>query len=594
MSARLQSLRTAIAREGLDGFIVPRADEQLGEYVPACAERLAWLTGFTGSAGIAIVLPDRAAVFTDGRYTLQLTQETDAANWERVHVVDTPPPMWLVPHAIGRRIGYDPWLMSEAGVAKYTEAKLTLVPVVNLVDAIWTDRPSRPADRAIAHPLKWAGQDSAEKRKAIGEALTKARQDAAVVTDTAAIAWLFNLRGADLPFTPVALGFAVVEASGKATLFMDGNKLVGLDGWLGPDVIHRERAELATALAAFSGRVVRVDTGGNPAWFAQTLRAAGATVVDGPDPCALPRACKNPIEQAGARAAHHRDAVALCRFLHWLDTDGVGQIESAIAARVRDFRAALPECRGESFPAIAGAGSNGAVIHYRAIPGQDRALGANETLLVDSGGQYGDGTTDVTRTVWTGPDDPPAALRDRFTRVLQGHIALAMTVFPVGVSGPHLDAFARRALWNAGLDYDHGTGHGVGSYLSVHEGPAGISRAGRMVPLAEGMVLSNEPGLYVPGAYGIRLENLMLVQPAQEKWLRFETLTLAPFDMRLVDPAMLTMPETAWLDDYHARVVAEVGPQLDGPAHAWLIRACGAAGSTAANHGESSGSSAKG
>lgn len=574
MNARVDALRSAIAAAGLDGFIVPRADEQLGEYVPACAERLEWLTGFTGSAGLAIVLTDRAAVFSDGRYTLQLAQETDGAVFERVHMIDTPPPKWLAPHAMGRRIGFDPWLMSQLAVSTYTEVGVTLVPCANLVDAVWTDRPARPTAPAVAHPLQWAGMPSAEKRAAIGQALRDARHDAAILTDTASVAWLFNIRGADLPYTPVALGFALVAASGAATLFMDGDKLAGLHAWLGPDVTCRERGALPDTLAGLAGRVVRVDAGGSPAWFAQTLREAGATVVDGPDPCALPRACKNLTEQAGARAAHLRDAVALCRALHWIDQQGAGQSETAIATRLRAFRADAPEFAGESFPAIAGAGPNGAVIHYRATPGQDRVLNANEVLLIDSGGQYLDGTTDVTRTVWTGPDAPPAELRDRFTRVLQGHIALATPVFPVGVAGLHLDAFARRPLWDLGLDYDHGTGHGVGSYLSVHEGPASISRAGRMTPLAAGMILSNEPGFYAPGKYGIRLENLLLVQAVEPKRLRFEVLTLAPFDRRLVSVDLLTAGERAWLDAYHARVVAEVGPLLDGAAQAWLTAAC--------------------
>ena len=578
MINRVAALRSAIAAAGLDGFVVPRADEQLGEYVPACAERLSWLNGFTGSAGLAIVLADRAAVFSDGRYTLQLTQETDGAVWERVHVIDTPPSTWLAPHAAGLRIGYDPWLMSEVGVGKYTEAGIDMVASANLVDAIWHDRPPRPDAPAVAHPLVYAGVSSAEKRKAIAAALTTAGQHAAVVTDTAAVAWLFNLRGADLPFTPVALGFAIVDASERATLFMDAEKLSDLQEWLGPEVACRERSALPDALAAYAGRVVRVDLSGTPAWFAQTLRDAGATVKDGPDPCALPRACKNLVEQDGARAAHRRDAAALCLFLHWLSTEGIGQTESAVARQVSTFRATSPLFCGESFPAIVGAGPNGAVIHYRAMPGQDRSVGMDEVVLIDSGGQYADGTTDVTRTVWTGPGAPPEAVRTRFTRVLQGHIALATAVFPVGVSGPHLDAFARRALWDIGLDYDHGTGHGVGSYLSVHEGPAGISRAGRMVPLAPGMVLSNEPGFYAPGEYGIRLENLMLVQNAQDRWLRFEALTLAPFDLRLVDRALLAVGERAWIDAYHGRVLAEIGPLVDGAAGEWLRGACRALG----------------
>ena len=569
-------LRQQLVMFGVDGFIIPRADEQLGEYVPDASARLAWLTGFTGSAGLAIVLQDRAAVFSDGRYTLQLEQEVDGALYERVHSVTTPPATWLGPHAAGQRIGYDPWLMSEAAAARYTEAGVMLVPCENLIDAIWHDRPALPDAIAVPHAIEQSGTDSAAKRMAIGQALRDARQDAAVLTDTASVAWLFNIRGADLPFTPVALGFALIRADGTATLFMDAPKRAGLAEWLGPDVTGVGRAALPGALAALTGQTVRVDNAGSPAWFAQTLRTAGAMVVDGPDPCALPRACKNAAEQTGARAAHLRDGAALCRFLHWLDGAGVGQSESAVADRLRDFRAMDPAFRGESFPAIVGAGPNGAVIHYRAAPGQDRVLARNEVVLIDSGGQYADGTTDVTRTVWTGPDTPPQHLRAPFTQVLRGHIALTTAVFPVGVAGPHLDAFARRPLWEAGLDYDHGTGHGVGAYLSVHEGPASISRAGRIVPLAPGMILSNEPGYYLPEQYGIRLENLLLVQEAREKWLHFDTLTLAPFDQRLLDPALLTTGEAAWLAAYHARVLAKIGPLLDGAALDWLRAACAA------------------
>ena len=576
MTEHLAALRRAIAAAGLNGFLVPRSDEQLGEYVPACAERLAWLTGFTGSAGLAIVLADRAAVFSDGRYTLQLTQEVDAGQYELVHSTEVPPHTWLAPHAAGLRIGYDPWLMSEAAVGRYSEAGITMVPGPNLIDAIWADRPPHPNALAWAHSLDHAGLSSAEKRAQLAQSLREARQGAAVVTDTAAVAWLFNLRGADLPYTPCALGFAILYADATAALFMDAAKRAGLGEWLGPDVQGLERDALPGALAALSGQTVRVDSTASPAWFAQTLRAAGAIVVDGPDPCGLPKACKNPVEQAGARAAHRLDGVALCRFLHWLDSAGVGQTECAVADRLRAFRAADPAFRGESFPAIAGAGPNGAVIHYRAQPGQDRVLAPDQLFLVDSGGQYAAGTTDVTRTVWTGPGAAPDDIRARFTQVLRGHVALATVQFPVGVSGPHLDAFARRPLWDAGLDYDHGTGHGVGSFLSVHEGPAGISRAGRMVPLAPGMILSNEPGFYLPGAYGLRLENLMLVQEAAPKFLRFETLTLAPFDHRLLDPALLLPAEATWLAAYHARVLAEIGPLLEGPALAWLVAACGA------------------
>ena len=577
----MAAVRVIVQQAGLDGFLVPRADEHLSEYVPPCAERLPWLTGFTGSAGLAIVLHDRAAVFTDGRYTLQLASQTDPALFERCHITDQPPPDWLKAVLPGGRIGYDPWLISADGLKRFTDAGLAMVAVDrNPVDAAWIDRPPAPAAPAVPHPLHLAGVPSAEKRSAVAAALRDKGEDAAAITDPASLAWLLNLRGGDVDYAPFTLGFVLMHADGTAALFMDPAKLdAAAQEWLGPDIVLHPPGALAGALAALSGRKVRVDPAGSATWFGQTLRAAGATVVDGPDPCALPKACKNPVEQAGARAAHARDAVAVCRFLHWLESAS-GTTEMAAADRLVRFRADADEFRGESFPAISGAGEHGAIIHYRATPATDRPLQANEAYLIDSGGQYPDGTTDVTRTVWTGPGTPPAELRDRFTRVLQGHIAVAAALFPVGVAGPHLDSLARRPLWQAGLDYDHGTGHGVGSYLSVHEGPASLSRAAKPVPLAAGMILSDEPGFYLPGAYGIRLENLLLVQPApdlpgaRKPFLAFETLTLAPFDRRLIDVPMLTRPERAWLDAYHARVLAKVGPALDALARDWLAAAC--------------------
>ncbi len=581
--ARLEALRRELAHDRLAGFIVPRADEHLGEYVPPGAERLAWLTGFSGSAGLAAVLPDRAAVFTDGRYVLQLAAQTDPSCWERRHITDEPPPAWLKTHAApGARIGYDPRLISADGLQRFIDEGLTMVPVgANPVDAAWTDRPPPPAAPAVAQPLGLAGYSSAEKRDRLAEALRSSGHDAAVLTDPASICWLLNIRGGDVAFTPFALGFAVLHQDGAVQLFMDGAKL-GPDtrAWLGNGVAVAEPAALEPALQALAGRTVRVDRAGSPVWFAQVLDAAGAKVADGPDPCALPKAGKNAAEQDGARHAHARDAVALCRFLHWLDTGrDAGTTEIDAAERLLAFRREADGFREESFPAISGAGPNGAIIHYRVTPESNRMLGPDEAYLIDSGGQYPDGTTDVTRTVWTGPGTPPAELRERVTRVMRGHIAIATAVFPQGVAGPHLDALARQALWAVGLDYDHGTGHGVGSYLSVHEGPANLSRNAKPVPLVEGMILSDEPGFYEPGAYGIRLENLLLVQPrafphARKPFLGFEVLTLAPFDRRLLDPALLTGDERAWLDAYHARVLAEVGPALAPAERAWLTAAC--------------------
>lgn len=583
-SSPLDLLRQELSRTGLDGFIVPRADEHLGEYVPPSAERLAWLTGFTGSAGLAVVLRQAAAVFTDGRYVLQLEQQTDGALWQRRHITDEPPAAWIAQTAEpGSHIGYDPLLISEDSLNRFTEAGLNMVPVsANPVDAVWRGRPAPPAAPAIPHPLAFAGRSADDKRAEIAKTLRDAKQDAAVLTDPASLAWLLNIRGDDVAFTPFALAFALAHSDGRADLFIDPKKLSGeTRAWLGNAVSIADRSALAPALARLSGKTVRVDPATAPVWFAQTLRQAGATVAAGPDPCLLPKACKNETEQRGARIAHQRDAVALCRFLHWLAVHAPAEQETEMSAaqKLLDFRAQCEGFRGESFPAITGAGEHGAIIHYRVTEDSNRPIRPNEVYLIDSGAQFPEGTTDVTRTIWTGPGPAPAELRERVTRVLQGHIAIATLVFPQGVGGAHVDALARRALWQVGLDYDHGTGHGVGSYLSVHEGPVSISRLARPVPIAPGMILSNEPGFYLPDRYGIRLENLLLVQPAEfpharKPFLRFETLTLAPFDRNLLEPALLTPDEKAWLDTYHARVLAAVGPELNDAARAWLAEAC--------------------
>ncbi len=583
-SQRLADLRAELARRGLDGFVLSRADEHLGEYVPPSAERLAWLTGFTGSAGIAVVLPDRAAVFTDGRYVLQLAQQTDPALWERRHVTEDPPAAWIAEHAPPRaRIGYDPRLFAEEGLARYMQTGLTMQPVdTNPVDAVWTDRPDPPRAPAYPHDLRFAGRASDEKRAEIAAALRAAHEDAVVLSDPASIAWLLNIRGGDVAFTPFALGFAVLHDDARVDLFMDPAKLgAETRAWLGNKVAIAPPEALGDALAALKGKRVRVDPSGTSVWFAQQLRAASAEPVAGTDPCLLPKATKNAAEQEGARAAHGRDAVALCRFLRFLAEEAPrGHLtEMSAAAHLLSLREEVALFRGESFPAISGAGEHGAIIHYRVTEESNRPIRANETYLIDSGGQFQDATTDVTRTIWTGPDPAPADLRERATRVLKGHIAIATLVFPQGVGGAHLDAFARRALWQVGLDYDHGTGHGVGSFLSVHEGPVSLSRLAKPVPIAPGMILSNEPGFYRPDAYGIRHENLLLVQPAElpgaaKPFLRFETLTLAPFDQALIKPALLDPWEREWLDSYHARVATEIGPRLDPATRAWLDAAC--------------------
>jgi Xaa-Pro aminopeptidase len=592
ITSRLPALRSVLGEMDVDGFVLLRGDEHLGEYVAPGAERLAWLTGFTGSAGMAVVLRDGpAAVFSDGRYITQMDQQVDGAAWSRLHLRDAPPARWLASHGkAGLRIGYDPRLVGEAGLQPFVECGLTMVPLAaNPVDRIWTDRPAAPDSACVPQPLAFAGEASHAKRARMAAILKENGQDAVVLGDPTVIAWLLNIRGHDVQYTPICLAFAILHDDARVDLFIDPARVPEeAETWLGPQVTILPPAGLEAALGALAGRTVRVDPVGTAIWFIQTLETAGATVARGGDPCVLPRAIKNDVEQAGARRAHLLDGVALCRFLHWLETEGirpdganqggprVGELEAA--NRLDRFRAQCPEYREESFPAISGAGPNGAVIHYRVTPESNRAIGGNEVYLIDSGGQYPFGTTDVTRTVWTGAGAGPDDVRGPFTRVLKGHITLARARFPVGTTGHALDGLARYALWQAGMDYDHGTGHGIGSYLSVHEGPCSISPLHRPVAIEAGMILSDEPGYYRPGAFGIRLENLLMARPAPAEpnraFLEFETLTLAPFDRRLIDASLLTGEEIAWIDAYHARVCDAVAPHLDAAADAWLRAAC--------------------
>ncbi len=588
---RLSALRAALAERGLDGFLVPRADEHLGEYIPPCAERLRWLTGFTGSAGLAVVLRDRAAFFTDGRYQTQARAEVDLDAFELHHLIDEPLDAWLA-QAVrpGEAIGYDPWLHSAESVDRLRRALARvggqLVAIEpNPIDALWTDRPAPPATSVKPHPAQFSGEEAAAKRARIGAALAAAGAEAAVLTAPDSIAWLFNIRADDVPFTPVPLAYALLQADGRATLFLDPARIdPAARTHLGNQVAVEPRSAFLAVLARFGAEraTVLLDPRTTPARVAQRLEEAGARILAEPDPVALPKACKNSVEQAGARAAHRRDGMALIRFLAWLDrtapVEPVSELEAA--SRLLAFRAEGDRFRGESFPAISAAGPNGAIIHYRVTEATNRALGAGDLYLIDSGGQYLDGTTDVTRTVLIGePGEEIAEQRDRYTRVLKGLIAIATLRWPKGVAGPHLEAFARRALWEAGLDYDHGTGHGVGSYLGVHEGPTGLSRSARPIPLAAGMILSNEPGFYLPGRWGIRLENLVMVREepiagATKPFLSFDTLTLAPFDRRLIEPDLLTEAERCWINSYHARIVTDIGPMLDRLDRTWLEQAC--------------------
>jgi Xaa-Pro aminopeptidase len=582
---RLARLRAELGRQGVEGFIVPRADEHQGEYVPARAQRLEWLTGFTGSAGFAIVLANKAAVFVDGRYTLQVRQQVSDTLFEPRHVTDQPAEAWLAEWLkSGDRLGYDPWLHTVDGLEKLRpavqRAGATLVPVTrNPIDAVWADQPPVPLAPVVPHDVAFAGEGAGDKRRRIAEAVVKSGADAAVLTLPESVAWLLNLRGRDVPRTPLPLCFAILDRSAEVDLFIDPRKLSPQARTaLGNAVRVRSPGELESALRdlAKAGRKVLADASTAPSWVFDRL---GAAAVRGADPCLLPKACKNDVELAGTRAAHRRDGRAVTRFLAWLDDAAVrgGLNESTAAARLESFRRENERFRDLSFDTISGAGSNGAIVHYKFTEETDRPIRTGELYLVDSGAQYLDGTTDVTRTVAIGA--PTDEHRDRFTRVLRGHIALATARFPVGTSGSQLDALARVPLWQAGLDYDHGTGHGVGSYLSVHEGPHRISKIPNTQALKPGMIVSNEPGYYKTGAYGIRVENLVVVvevpkpEGAERDLLGFDTLTLAPIDRNLVEPSLMTDGELAWLNAYHRRVRDTLLPDLDGAAAAWLEQA---------------------
>jgi Xaa-Pro aminopeptidase len=596
--ARLAALRKELKTQHLDGFVVPISDEHMSEYVGSYAQRLAWLTGFGGSAGTAVVLADAnakpgAAMFVDGRYTLQVRDQVDGRFYSYEGVPQTSIAKWLGEHAPeGARIGYDAWLHGKHWVTAVQTALKErggeLVAVVgNPIDAVWADRPQPSPTPAAVHDTSLAGEPSEAKRAAVAEWLSVKQLDAAVITALDSIAWFLNIRGEDVERTPVALSFVIAQADGTADLFIAPEKVTPeLRAHLGNAVRIAPRDDFVPALRALTGKRVAVDPErAVQAVFAE-LAAAGATVVEERDPTVLPKACKNPVEQAGHRAAQARDGAAISRFLHWLSVEApqASVDEMSAAERLHQFRRDTGDLRDLSFDTISGAGPNGAVVHYRVSEETNRPLEPNSVYLVDSGGQYPDGTTDITRTVWVGPGEPSAEVKDRFTRVLKGHIALSCAVFPKGTPGSQLDTLARQFLWQAGLDYAHGTGHGVGSFLSVHEGPQRIARAsgaqaGTDQELLPGMFLSDEPGYYKTGAYGIRIENLILVEPreipgAEGEFLGFEVLTLAPIERRLVDLSLLTRGEVEWWNAYHARVLEVIGPQLDGAALAWLQAEC--------------------
>ena len=585
--ARLAALREQLKRDRLDGFVVPLTDEHMSEYVGSYAQRLAWLTGFKGSAGSAVVLPEEAAIFTDGRYTLQVRAQVDGRHWSYESVPETSIADWLKEHAQGgARIGYDPWLHSKDWAARaraaLAEKDAELVPVTrNPVDAVWDDRPEPSKARLVVQPESLAGKSSAAKRQEMADWLKAQKADCVVLSALDSIAWTFNVRGQDVDHTPVALAFALVHDDATADLFVAGEKLSDeVRRHLGNGVRLHERDRFEPHLATLGGKTVAADPERAVAAIFEALEGAGARTVEKRDPAVLPKAIKNEAELAGHRAAQARDGAAVSRFLHWLSVEAPkGEVdELAAAARLEAFRRQSGDLRDLSFDTISGAGPNGAIVHYKASEETNRRIEPGTLYLVDSGGQYVGGTTDITRTIAIGT--PTAEMRDRFTRVLKGHVALASALFPEGTRGSQLDVLARQFLWQVGLDYAHGTGHGVGAYLSVHEGPQRIASSSvGDEALRAGMILSNEPGYYKTGEYGIRIENLVLVAErevagAEKPMFGFETLTFAPIDRNLIDTGLLNAAEREWIDSYHRRVVEVVGPSLEGDARAWLDAAC--------------------
>jgi len=582
-AGRLSALRAELKRRGLDGFIVPRADRHQNEYVAPSEERLPWLTGFTGSAGAAVVLSDRAVIFVDGRYLLQVREQIDETLFSVEHLVDNPPDKWLEANLpAGAHFGYDPWLHTADAAEKLSKAcaaaGATLTPAEpNPIDSAWTERPAPPLGRVTVHDRKFAGDTAQAKLARIQAEIAKLKGDALVISDPHNVAWAFNIRGADVSHTPLPLSFARVPREGRPALYIDGRKLSNeTRDYLETLADVREPAAFADDLKALGAAkaTVRLDSATAADALARLIAEAGGKLARGADPITLMKAVKNATEIAGTHAAHVRDGAAVANFLAWFDREApAGKLtEIDAVAALETFRRDTGLLKEVSFPSISGAGPNGAIVHYRVTRATNRAIKPDELFLIDSGAQYEDGTTDITRTVAVGV--PTAEMRDRFTRVLKGHIAIARAVFPEGVTGAQLDSFARQHLWSAGLDFDHGTGHGVGSYLSVHEGPARISKLGT-APLKRGMILSNEPGYYKAGAYGIRIENLVLVTEANiagaEKPMNaFETLTFAPIDARLIDPALMSEDEIAWLDAYHARVAEKLMPLVEPETRAWL------------------------
>lgn len=584
--ARIAKLRAELSRRGYEGFVVPRADEHQSEYVPKNAERLAWLTGFTGSAGTAIILQDRAALVVDGRYTVQAAEQVDTSVIAPVQLAQMSAEDWIATHLkAGTTLAYDPWLHTSDGLKRLEQAVAraggNLVPVdINLIDVIWIDRPDAPQAPVRPHPIAYAGETAADKLERIRKKMAEDKVDALVISDPHNFAWAFNLRGGDVGHTPLPLGYAIIPAEGQASLFFDPAKMTNEAGAAVGDLasfVAIGGFQSALDELGSKGGKIRVDSATGAVALIRRIEAAGGKVDVGPDPIALMKAVKNQAEIAGSHSAHLRDGVAVARFLAWLDREAPkGKLTEIDAVEaLESFRVETGALKNVSFPSISGAGPNAALPHYRVTRSSNRPIENNQIFLIDSGAQYEDGTTDITRTIVVG--EPTPEMKDRFTRVLKGHIAIALAVFPKGTTGAQLDSLARLPLWQAGLDFDHGTGHGIGSYLSVHEGPQRLAKTGH-TPLEIGMMLSNEPGFYKQGSYGIRIENLILVESrtipgGDREMMGFETLTFSPIDLRLVEPSLMTADEIAWLNDYHAQVRAKIGPHLDAETRAWLEEA---------------------
>ena len=585
IAPRVKALRAHLAKLKLDGFIVPREDEFQGEYVPAANERLKWISGFGGSAGTAIILARKAALFVDGRYILQAPKQTDTKLFSIVDMMQTAPSQWLADMAKkGMEIGLDPRLHSETAVKAYRDrlaakgARLVLVDD-NPLDAEWHDRPALPDTQVVIQPTRLTGRTSEQKRKTLAAEMKKAGHDMLLIAQPENIAWLLNIRAADVPHTPFALSFCLLHKNGSFDWFIRKSRVdATVRAHIGGGLRLQRQGDMVNKLRSLKGKTIAFDPTNTPAWFAEQM--IDANLVRITDPCALPKAAKHKAEIKASIAAHEMDGAALCNFLAWFDKHAAkGALSEICAAKQAEAcRAASGKLLDLSFDTISGTGPNGAIVHYRVTEKTNRRIKPGDLYLIDSGGQYQQGTTDVTRTVLVDGGKAPSGAIDAFTRVLRGHIALAMARFPNGTNGMQLDTLARAPLWEAGLDFDHGTGHGVGSYLSVHEGPQRISKGGT-VPLQEGMIVSNEPGYYKANAFGIRIENLQYVTALKtakgaRPMMGFEPLTLAPIDRRLIDKSCLSATDIDWLNRYHKRVEKTLLPMVDKATQGWLKKNC--------------------